>query len=84
VDIPGNVELMRIIAKQAKSKVSSMNLPDGCYTQSGRQTSLQLMHVPLSRLQTNLGIDGWPHAVETGWTYMLEKPGGLKPGQEND
>jgi hypothetical protein len=36
--VPGGARLMMIMAKQATNKVSTIKLPDGQYTQTGKET----------------------------------------------
>jgi hypothetical protein len=44
-DVPGSARLMRIMAKQATNKVSTIRLPNGQYTQTGRETLNELFRV---------------------------------------
>jgi hypothetical protein len=57
--VPGSGRLMRIMAKQANNRVSSVKLPDGRYRESGRETLLELyrIHFPDFRL-THWSTDG--------------------------
>jgi hypothetical protein len=50
---------MRIMVKQANNRVGTVKLPDGHYTQSGRETFLELctVHFPDFRL-TDCSMDG--------------------------
>jgi hypothetical protein len=69
-DVPGSARLMKIMAKQASNKVSTMKLSNGQYTQTGKETLKELftVHFPDSKLigdsyddeqgQLNLGICG--------------------------
>ena len=44
-DVPDRARLMRIMGSQFANKVESIKLPDGQYTQSGRQTLRELYRV---------------------------------------
>jgi hypothetical protein len=66
-DVPGSIIHMKIMAKQATNRVSTVNLPDGQCTQTGKGTleKLFIIHIPNSKLiedsdagqsQQNLGI----------------------------
>jgi hypothetical protein len=66
-DVPGGARLTKNMAKQATNMVSTMNLPDGLHTQTGKETLEELfrVHFPDSKLidesddgqgQQNLGI----------------------------
>jgi hypothetical protein len=55
-DAPGSARLMMIMAKQATNKVSTIKLPNGQYTETGRETLSELfrVHFPDSKLIVNL------------------------------
>jgi hypothetical protein len=58
-DAPGSARLMKIMAKEATNRVSTIKLPDGQCTQTGRETleGLFRVHFPESVLIEN-SIDG--------------------------
>jgi hypothetical protein len=55
--IPGSVRLMKVVTKQATSRVSTFKLPDGQHTQTGRETLKELfrVHFPDSWLINDSG-----------------------------
>jgi hypothetical protein len=56
-DVPGGARLMKIMAKQATNNVSTIKLPDGQYTETGkgRLEELFRVHFPDSKLTDDLG-----------------------------
>jgi hypothetical protein len=58
-DVPGSARLMKIMAKQATNRVSTIKLPDGQCTQTGKETLEELfrVHFPESVLIDD-SIDG--------------------------
>jgi hypothetical protein len=44
-DVPGGARLMKIMAKQATNKVSTIKLPNGPHTQTGKETLKELFRV---------------------------------------
>jgi hypothetical protein len=44
-DVPGSARLMRIMAKQATNKVSTVKLPNGQQTETGKETLKELFRV---------------------------------------
>jgi hypothetical protein len=58
---------MKIIAKQATNKVSTINLPDGQYTETGKGTLEELfrVHFPDSKLIDDLGDGQGQHNLGT-------------------
>jgi hypothetical protein len=76
-DVPGSARLMKIMAKQATNRVSTIKLPDGQYTQTGKATLKELFRVHFPDLeltddsndgqgQQNLDVSG--HKKEQGRT----------------
>jgi hypothetical protein len=66
-DIPGGARLMKIMAKQATNKISTIKLPNCQHTQTGKETLKEVfrVHFPDSKLinesdagqdQQNLGV----------------------------
>jgi hypothetical protein len=55
-DVPGSARLMKIMAKQATNKVSTIKPPNGQYTGTGRETLSELFreHFPDSKLIVNM------------------------------
>jgi hypothetical protein len=56
-DVLGSARLMNNMAEQATNKVSTIKLPDGQYTQTGKRTLKELfrVHFPDSKLIDDLG-----------------------------
>jgi hypothetical protein len=56
-EVLGSARLMKIMAKQATSKVGTIKLPDGQYTKTGKGTLKELfgVHLPDSKLIDDLG-----------------------------
>jgi hypothetical protein len=46
-DVPGSARLMRVMAKQANNQVSTIRLPDGKHTQTGKETLKKTVQGPL-------------------------------------
>jgi hypothetical protein len=46
-DVPGGARLMKIMAKQATNKFSTIKLPDGQHTQTGKETQKELFRIHL-------------------------------------
>jgi hypothetical protein len=59
-DVLGSARLMRVMAKQATSRVSTIKLPDGKHTQTGKETLKELfrVHFPDSKLIDDDSGDG--------------------------
>jgi hypothetical protein len=59
-DVPGSARLMRIMAKQVTNRVSTVKLPEGQHTQTGKETLKELfrVHFPDSELIDNSYDDG--------------------------
>jgi hypothetical protein len=59
-DVPGSARLMKIMTKQATSNVSTIMLPDGKHTQTGKETlkGLLWIHFRDSKLIENDSDDG--------------------------
>jgi hypothetical protein len=66
-DVPGDARLVKIVAKKATDKVSTIKLPNGQHTQTGKETLKEMLrvHFPDSKLigdsddgqdQQNLGV----------------------------
>jgi hypothetical protein len=67
-DVPGSARLMKVMAKQATNKVSTIKLPDGKHTQTGKETLKELfrVHFPDSKLIDNFVMDG----ASRTWTHV--------------
>jgi hypothetical protein len=59
-DVPSSVRLMRVMAKQATNQVSTIKVPDGKHTQTGKETLKELfrVHFPDSKLTDDDSGDG--------------------------
>jgi hypothetical protein len=59
-DVPGSVRLVRIMAKQATSRVSTVKRPNGQQTETGKETLKELfrVHFPDSKMIDDSYDDG--------------------------
>jgi predicted Mrr-cat superfamily restriction endonuclease len=66
-DVPGSARLMKVMAKQATNKVSTIKLPDGKHTRTGKETLKELfrVHFPDSKLMIRV-MEG----ASRTWTHV--------------
>jgi hypothetical protein len=74
--VPGSARLMKIMAKDVTNRVTTIKLPDGQWTQTGRETPKDLLRVYFPKM-----IQMMDRGSRT-WRYADAEQGRLKPGQE--
>jgi hypothetical protein len=75
---------MSVMAKQANTRVSSVKLPDGRYTQTGREALLEVCRVYFLDSRLTDENRRTARAIGPGQEHKQDHQGILEPGQKDN